>query len=506
MKNNKNIIAGIVSLIIIGGLVGYFGIWTWVICRVYCEEGESLKVTRKTGTAAPTDAYASNETEQQGVLEQMKGPGRHFLNPWTYGSERVQNINVKAGEVVVIKNNLGKDLPPGRFIAEPDEKGTQRNVLTPGIWRINPYGQTIAKTEKCTFIKPGYVGVQTLREGDNKGILDVVLTPGLHPINTRLIRPDTVEVGYRVWTVRTEYTQDTITNEKKIKKTIERPKEGTGISFPLADGNEMFLDITVIWGVYPKEAPRIIRDYGTVDMVLEKIIEPQVTSICKNLGSNYTTMQFIRSESREEFQDLFTESLINMGEQKGIHILTALVRRFHPDPEIKSTIQATLLAEEEKLTLAIEKDRDKVAANLEQAIRKVDIAQTDFDAETQKLVSAEKQEGIKKAAEIKEDANRNVASLEKETAEIDAKAVVIAGQAEADVTKAVKVAEAKGLQLQVEAYGNADIFNLSTFADKLNEKMKITYKYSGEGTLWTDPTNDLKATASKKILKGNIKN
>ncbi len=502
MTTKHKIISGIIVLVLIGGFIGYYGVWTWVVCRVYCEEGESLKITRKTGAAAPTDAYASSDANQQGVREQMKGPGRHFLNPWTYGVEHVNNIKVKAGEVVVIKNNLGKDLPAGRFIADPDEKGTQRKVLTPGIWRINPYGQTIAKTEKCTLIKPGYVGVQTLREGDAKGIQDVVLTPGLHPINTRLVRPDMVEVGYRVWTVQTQYTQDTITTENKVKKTIERPKEGTGISFPLADGNEMFLDITVIWGIYPKEAPRIIRDYGTVDMVLEKIIEPQVTSICKNLGSNYTTMQFIRSESREEFQDLFTESLISMGEQKGIHILTALVRRFHPDPEIKSTIQATLLAEEEKLTLAIEKDRDKVAANLEQAVRKVDIAQTDFDAETQKLVSAEKQEGIKKAAEIKEDANRNVASLEKETAEIDAKAVVIAGQAEADVIKAMKVAEAKGLKLQVDAYGNADIFNLSTFADMLNENMKITYKYSGDGTLWTDPETNLQQTASKKILEG----
>ena len=191
--------------------------------------------------------------------------------------------------------------------------------------------------------------------------------------------------------------------------------------------------------------------------------------------------------------------------KRGIHILTALVRRFHPDPEIKATIQATLLAEEEKLTLSIEKDRDKVAANLEQAIRKVEIAQTDFDAETQKLVSAEKQEGIKEAAEIKENANRTVASLEKETAEIDAKAVVIAGQAEADVIKAKKVADAQGLKLQVNAYGSADVFNLSTFADMLSDNLKIVYKYSGDGTLWTDPGADLSDTAAKTILQKNKK-
>ena len=156
------------------------------------------------------------------------------------------------------KTTLVKTSLPVALLPMPDEKGTQRKVLTPGTWRINPYGQTVAKKEKCTLIKPGYVGVQTLREGDNKGILDVVLTPGLHPINTRLIRPDIVEVGYRVWTVSTEYGSEQSTDTNGNIVYIERPKDGTGISFPLADGKEMFLDITVIWGIYPKEAPRII--------------------------------------------------------------------------------------------------------------------------------------------------------------------------------------------------------------------------------------------------------
>jgi len=479
----------------------YQAFWNWVVCRWEVDKGESIQITSKFGDTAPSNAYSDGKT-QQGVIEQMRGPGRHFINPISQSVIRVPDLVVDPGQIVIVKNKLGKDLPPGRFIANPGEKGTVKQVLTPGTWRINPYGQEVEANELAKVIKPGYVGVQTLREGDNKGILEEVLTPGIYPINSRERRVDEMEIGYTFWSSWYEEKPGQIT-DPKTKQVMEVmvPVDGTGIQFPLKDGKDMFLDITVIWGLFPEEAPRAIREYGSHEMVVSKVIEPQVESICKNLGSNFTTMHFIQSETRLKFQTEFTAELKKMGEEKGLHIKVALVRRFGPDPTIRTTIQETLLAEEEKRTLEVELMRDRKAAELEQSQKMVDVAITDFDSETTKLFEAERELGQKKAAEIKAGADRQVADLENQEATIQAQIIEMMGQAEADVTEASRLADAKSYELQVKAFGGAEIHNKTKFAQALPDDLSVDFQYAGEGTLWTDAGKNVEEVAAKKILE-----
>jgi len=470
-------------------------VWKWGFCYKWCDYGRSLQVYRKTGEPAGTDEYAKEG--EQGVMEQLRGPGRHLdLNPWTYSVTKVRNVRVPPGEIRVVKNNVGTNLPAGRFLAGPGEKGTQKTVLTPGTWRINTFGQKVQELATATIISPGYVGVQTLREGDKKGVLNTVLAAGYYNINPMEIRVDSIEVGYRVWDIMSQIETVNIGG-----KTVNRIKEGTGVSFPLADGKQMHLDFTVVWGIFPENAPRIISEYGNVQMVESKIIEPQVLSICKNAGSNLTTREFIEGSTREEFQRNVTKELKEMGKKKGINFLIALVRGFHPDEDIKANIQKRMIAEEEKITLRIVQERDTVAAQLEEAERMVDIAIRDFDAETQALVQEEHEQGLKTAAETRAEADRLVAGLEKQTAEIDARIVKTLGQAQADVIEAQKKAEATKLQLLIDAYGGAEQYNLATFAESLPDNIQIEYRYSGEGTFWTNPGADLIEMGARKILQ-----
>jgi regulator of protease activity HflC (stomatin/prohibitin superfamily) len=485
MKKSLRVVLIALGVVFVVYVVLYQGIWRWGICRKYCSYGQSLLVTRKTGTPAGRDAYATES--QMGVQEQMAGPGRHFLNPWVYAVRSAPNQLIPAGKIGVVKNNLGKDLPEGRFLAGPGEKGTLRTVLTPGTWRVNDHGQKV-EIVGATIIDPGYVGVQTLREGKDKGILPDVLQPGYYNINPREKRIDVVEIGYRMWDVHTEFSGTGV-------------KKDSGVSFPLADGKEMYIDFTVVWGIFPQDAPRIIEEYGTVTMVESKIIVPQILSICKNIGSNYTTLQFIEGETREKFQNEVTTALQKIGKEKGIHILIALVRGFHPAQDIKETIQAGMIAEEEKNTLLIEQKTDQVAAQLEEAEKIVDIAVKDFNAETSALVAGESETGEKKAAEIKAKAEREVAALKKQTAEIDATALKIEGQAKADVIEAQKKADATKLQLLISAFGGPAAFNVFTFAENLPKDLKIKYRYAGQGTLWTDASGDLKDLSGKKLLE-----
>lgn len=492
-------------------VVGYFGVWKWLVERTWVEPGASLQLTRLTGGAAAADSYA--ESGQQGVVKDMLGPGRHFLIPWAYATKVVPDFEVPPGQIALLRNNIGKDLPPGRYLANADEKGTQATVLTPGVWRINEFGQShytqpefVAKgmrsTQPMTYVPPGYVGVQTLTEGPNKGIQPTVLQSGYYALNPEQVKVTIVGIGYDVFDLHTDY--DTVTDKDKNGKTVtlQKPKEGTGISFPLADGKQMYLDITVVWGVLPQNAPGIVADYGTLDMVEEKVIHPQVLSICKNAGSNLTTADFIAGSTRDKFQEQVTADLQKIGKEKGINFLMALVRGFHPDAQIVATIQARMLAEEEIITLGIEQQRDTVAAQLEEAKRKVATALQDFDAETTALVASQKEEGLKRAATARAEADRKVAALDREVAETDAQGTKIDGKADADVIRMKAQAEAELTRLMVEAYGGADNFNLATFAKSLPDDLKIEYHYAGPGTLWTDGNPNMQELAAKKIISG----
>ena len=505
-KLGKNALLGIGGLLAVY-VVGYVLIWNWIICRTYCQIGHSLLTTHKTGQSAPLDVYANED--QQGVQEQMKGPGRHFVNPFAYSVATVEDIVVKPGQICLIKNNVGKDLPPGRFIAKKDEKGTLREVLTPGTWRINSHGQS-TEMAMATMIGPGYVGVQTLRENridpktgkaQKKGILSETLQPGIYYLNPREIKVDIVEIGYQVWSRSPEFTWGNVTDKTGKTLKIKKFTPNTGVSFPLADGKEMYLDFTVVWGIFPENAPRIIKEYGTVTMVESKIIEPQVLSICKNLGSNLTTKEFIEGLTREEFQVKVTTTLQTMGKKKGLDILIALVRSFHPAEDIKATIQERMIAEEEKKTLLIEQETDTVAAYLERAERMVDIAIKDFDGETTAFVAQEKEDGDAEAATIEATADKAVATLNRTEKEVKAEAKMIEGQAKADVTEAMKKAEAMQKKLLITAFGGPDNYNLSQFAEGLPADLRIRYLSHGVGTLWTDPQADLKNLSAKKILQ-----
>jgi regulator of protease activity HflC (stomatin/prohibitin superfamily) len=469
-------------------------IWEWGICRENCDPGESLQITKVLGgKSSEKGTYA--EEGQMGVYEALKGPGRHMdINPFVFKVEHVPDITLKPHQFAVLKNNVGTDVDDGRILVGPTEKGTQIDLLTPGNWRINPYGQVLVANEQgqkimnMTVIDPGYVGVLTRRYGKDKGvILDRILQSGHYFIHPVAYGCDPFEIGYTKLDIKVE--------KDKNGNVIE----GSGVSFPLSDGTQMHLELTVVWGIFPENAPYIFKTYGTLKEVEENIIIPQVVSICKNAGSDLTTEQFIKGESREAYQKIVTDLLKAMGKSKKIHIRVALIRGFHPDEQIKETIQAKMIAKEEKETIRIEQQRDTFAALLEEAEKMVITAQADFNEETAAIVEGELQNGLKQAAELEAEVDRKVAAIAKEEGDVLAQITIIEGEAQAKVTEAQKKAKAQRYKLHIDACGGADNYNMATFADALPNDLTVNYRYAGEGTLWTDADN-LVGLAAKQTL------
>src|ERR1700722_19902321 len=186
----------------------------WTVSRVYVAEGKSLLLRYKgsllfgRSKSAPPGAFADYEKGESGMLEQLRGPGRHFYCPIWWECTLVEDMVVQPGQVAVVKSNLGENLPADQFLVDGDLghtefKGILRKVFGPGRYRYNPYAYEFkaietekrqdgdqVKTAGWVTIPTGYVGVVT-NQADNPatgakaGVQDKVLPPGIYPINPR---------------------------------------------------------------------------------------------------------------------------------------------------------------------------------------------------------------------------------------------------------------------------------------------------------------------------------
>jgi hypothetical protein len=190
-------------------VVGYVGIWQWGLCRVYVAPGQTLVLNAKFGDDNTNQAEQIVVPEGvKGIRKIVYGEGRYFFNPFTYDrmtDNRV--IDVAPGFVGMLESKSGKSLPPGEFLADEGYKGVVRRVITPGRWRLNPVAFVVTPLP-ATIIEPGFVGCVTSLSGKpsipgslakkgQRGILPDVLSPGIYYINPREFKVEVVEIGYR---------------------------------------------------------------------------------------------------------------------------------------------------------------------------------------------------------------------------------------------------------------------------------------------------------------------
>jgi len=221
-----------------------------------------------------------------------------------------------------------------------------------------------------------------LAEVGQRGTLRDVLQPGVYFINPKLQKVTLIEIGFN------EYSQ--------VK---ESETANYRIGFPSNTGFMIRVGVTVVWGIDPKHAAETINEFGNIDGVLDKIIGPQLRSICRNIGSTYAARDFIQGEKRELFQRDLTQELQRICNSKHIEILLALVREIEvnapssgvadgePTEDLKRTIQQSYVAIENQLTKEKQRDAAIVRAQLEEATKKVDIARETIQAETRVMVA-----------------------------------------------------------------------------------------------------------------------
>ncbi|MCA9257011.1 MAG: hypothetical protein KDA33_15285, partial [Phycisphaerales bacterium] len=265
--------------LIVGGLlvvVSVFGLFTWFLCRIYVPEGKCAVLIKKTGELLPEGESVATKSGQRGIQQQVLGPGRHFRDPLRWDWKLVDLTEIPSGDpktwkltvgtrsggdlsrgqytfegefpkIGVVTRKVGKRPPQGQVVVSRASgyQGILEEVLTPGVYKINPYVYEV-ETYPATVIPAGFVGVVTnlfgadradevssdtptsgptglgdegsassyqrrMASADERGTVRDVLQPGIYFINPKLKKVTLVEIGYN------EYSQlriDEISNSQ----------------------------------------------------------------------------------------------------------------------------------------------------------------------------------------------------------------------------------------------------------------------------------------------------
>lgn len=560
MGNKLRILMG--SLLVLGGVITAV---FWFSFRIFVPPDKCAVLIRKMGTPLPAGQIVATEPGQKGIELDVLGPGRHFRDSFRYEWELKDLTVIPAGDpaswewihtissrakqrirggqfvpqgkfpmIGVVTRRIGQKPPPGQLIVKRDSPyaGILEEVLTPGTYKINPYAYEV-ELHPATVIPAGFVGVvtnlfgnapeervtQILPELDSndttesaassqlvsfvrplanpgeRGTLKDVLQPGVYFINPKLQKVTLIEIGFN------EFSTTNVPGEQTYQ-----------ISFPSDTGFLIRVGVTVVWGIDPRHAAQIINEFGNTDGVIDKVIEPQLRSICRNIGSTYAARDFIQGEKREKFQRDLKDELKRVCRGKNIEVLLALVREIDVQPpefmtggenaeDLKRTIQESYIAKEKQITKEKQRDAATAKAQLEEFKKKVDIARETIRAETRIGVANVQADGEKLAAEIDAQAALEVATIQQQVALLDAQRTEILGRAKADVEKFKKAAEAEGYKLLVGAFGSAKAYNLYTFAENFQPK-SIKLFFAGEGTFWTDLSRFEELGAAKIMQDG----
>ena len=517
--------------------VAYFGIWQWTVCRIEVPGGSSLLLRYKgpwpfgSAPRAPEGTLvrtgASGSPQQVGILEDMPGPGRHFYSPLEYETQIIPDEIIPPGKLGVLVSKIGKPLPEGAYLV--DEKGYRgilRKVLTPGRYRINRYAYDVKivgvdacaetnaklkrKADDPTLIPPGYVGVVTNKasdptKGEERGIQTQVLPPGIYFLNPEEKRIDIVSIGYSETTlmVDAKEVEESDTSKSSTQNVsssqanrgdrlgVSTSKDpayarGKGIEFPSSDGFPIHMDYTAIWGILPEQAPDVVRQFGTLKDVEQKVILPQIESICRLHGSRRGAVDLLVGDTREQFQNETSAELEKVLKAKDLSLLFGLTRHIYVPKLVREPIQKSKIADELTKTREQEQLTAKAQAELTEAKAKVVFEEKRTLAETLKMVAETEAEGEKKAKEIEAETEKLKAEIDAKSAAIEAQTTRLLGEAKAKSVKLSKEAKAERLQLLVKALGGPESYQRYTFAEGLPTDLRLGVFYAGQGTLWTD--------------------
>jgi uncharacterized membrane protein YqiK len=319
------------------------------------------------------------------------------------------------------------------FLDGGGRRGLQEQILLSGTWNLNPWFVQVEQVPMVQ-IPIGYVGVVIsyvgqahvdvsgveFKHGDlvnqgHKGVWVTPLYPGKHPINTRVMKVELVPTTNIVlnWASRTEAHH----YDEKLSSITVRSRDGFAFN----------LDVSQIIHVGALDAPKVISRVGSMQNLVDHVLQPIVGNYFRNSAQDYTVLDFLSARSHRQVEA--AEHIRTALGAYDVQAIDTLIGDINPPAQLMQTQTERKIAEEQRKTYEMQEAAQK---QRQQLVRQTSLA----DIQHQ-VVGAEQGVNI---AELQANAQVKQATGEAEAVRLrahgEAEAIRATGQAKAEAYKA----------------------------------------------------------------------
>ncbi len=337
------------------------------------------------------------------------------------------------------------------FIEAGGCRGLQEDVLLSGAWNLNRWFVRVEQVS-LTEIPLGYVGVvvsyvgrehldvsgDTFTHGDlvergRKGVWVEPLLPGKHPINTRVMKVELVPTTNIVlnWAQRTEAHH----YDERLSSISVRSKDGFSFS----------LDVSQIIHIGMKNAPRVISRVGSMQNLVDHVLQPTVGNYFRNSAQEVSVLEFLSARSARQRQAF--DNIRKAIEAYDVECIDTLIGDIAPPADLMKTQTDRKIAQELEVTYDVQREAQVKRQALER-----EMAVANLQAEvvrSEQMVRVAQQNALSVA-----ESARGEAAATRVRAEGQADAVRVGGDADAAALRAVGAAKADAYRLGVDAVGS----------------------------------------------------
>jgi uncharacterized membrane protein YqiK len=490
----------------------HFGYWPWTfkvvkVPLVEVPSGEIALVIAKDGAAIPSERVLAHEIEcddfqdaarfldgggEKGRQLAILTTGKYRLNPALFElvtassasrhgltSDHLHVFRVPSDRVGIVTTLDGRPIPAGdlaghsvaghdrfqrgqAFIDQGGCRGLQEEVLLSGAWNINPWFASI-ELISLTEIPIGYVGVVVsyvggehvdvsgdafahgdLVERGRKGVWVEPLLPGKHPLNTRTMKVELVPTTNIVlnWASRSEqHHYDAGLDPINVRS-------GDGFSFQL--------DVAAIIHIGMKNAPRVISRVGSMQNLVDHVLQPTVGNYFRNSAQEVSVLEFLSARSaRQRSAYLHIRAAVAAYDVDCIDVLIGDITppgelmKTQTDRKIADELQRTYDAQREAQIRRQMLERETAAANMQAEVVRSEQAVRIHEKHAEAQIAAAR--GQAEATRVRAAADADAARF---AAEADATATRLRGAAEAEAEAARGDATAQRYRAGIDALGN----------------------------------------------------
>ncbi|NES86156.1 MAG: DUF4407 domain-containing protein [Moorea sp. SIO2B7] len=377
---------------------------------VIAQDGAELPPGQILGKAVDCDNFQNVEAfvkngGQQGKQRAMLTEGYYRINTELftvvttdnakqYGlkPEQLKVYRVESGKIGIVTTFDGKPLPggeiagavikghnkfqePQEFIEKGGYRGLQEEFIEEGFWSLNPWFVEVEQVP-LTNIKAGTVGVLISNVGNNsqanqeqtthgsqfnivpigyKGIQNIPIEAGTHPINTR-VKSIVIVPAHEItleWTNRDKPA----TNYDSNLKTLDLRSK---------DGFTFKIEVTQVINITPKNSPKMVSrvgspnansseqfeeqggvlsplsngavKYSSIKNLVNRVLEPMVDNYFRNYAQEYNVLDFL--QQRDQIQERATENIKSALNAYGVEAVGTFINEIALPAELQHLIQA----------------------------------------------------------------------------------------------------------------------------------------------------------------------